>query len=47
MGLNASIESSKAGDFDKGFSIVTNEIRKLSQSTKESANQINNILNTI
>ena len=47
LGLNAAIESSRAGEFGKGFSVVSNEIRKLSQSTKESANQINSILNTI
>lgn len=47
LGLNAAIESSKAGELGKGFSIVANEIRKLSQSTKESTNQINSILNTI
>lgn len=44
LGLNAAIESSKAGDLGKGFGIVANEIRKLSQSTKESTNQINSIL---
>lgn len=47
LGLNAAIESSRAGEFGKGFSIVANEIRKLSQSTKESTNQINDILNSI
>ncbi len=47
LGLNAAIESSKAGDFGKVFSIVANEIRKLSQSTEESTNQINSILNVI
>lgn len=47
LGLNAAIESSRAGEFGKGFSIVANEIRKLSQSTKESTNQINHILNSI
>jgi hypothetical protein len=47
LGLNAAIESSKAGEFGKGFSIVANEIRKLSQSTKESTNQINSTLSAI
>jgi archaellum component FlaC len=47
LGLNAAIESSRAGEFGKGFSVVSNEIRKLSQSSKESINQINEILNNI
>ena len=47
LGLNAAIESARAGEYGKGFSVVSNEIRSLSKSTKDSANQINSILNTI
>ena len=47
LGLNAAIESARAGEYGKGFSVVSTEIRNLSKSTKESANQINSILNTI
>lgn len=47
LGLNAAIESSRAGEYGKGFSVVSNEIRKLSQSTKESIEKINEILNNI
>lgn len=47
LGLNAAIESSRAGEFGKGFSVVSNEIRKLSLSSKDSINQINEILNNV
>ncbi|KOA20470.1 putative sensory transducer protein YfmS [Clostridium homopropionicum DSM 5847] len=47
LGLNAAIESSRAGEFGKGFSVVAQEIRKLSNSSNESINQINNILKNI
>jgi len=47
LGLNAAIESARAGEFGKGFSVVSNEIRKLSSSTKESIDQINKILKNI
>ncbi|MEA4826345.1 MAG: methyl-accepting chemotaxis protein [Clostridium sp.] len=47
LGLNAAIESSKAGELGKGFGVVAKEIRKLSNSSNESINQINNILKNI
>ncbi|WP_244833475.1 methyl-accepting chemotaxis protein [Clostridium sp. BJN0001] len=47
LGLNAAIESARAGEYGKGFSVVSSEIRNLSNSTKESINQIDEILNTI
>lgn len=47
LGLNAAIESSRAGEFGKGFSVVAQEIRKLSNSSNESINQINSILKNI
>lgn len=47
LGLNAAIESSRAGEFGKGFSVVANEIRKLSISSSESIKQINEVLKNI
>ncbi|EDS77778.1 methyl-accepting chemotaxis protein [Clostridium botulinum C str. Eklund] len=47
LGLNAAIESSRAGEFGKGFSVVANEIRKLSVSSSNSIKQINEVLKKI
>lgn len=40
LGLNAAIEAARAGSAGAGFSIVANEIRKLSQKSKETVNDI-------
>ena len=47
LGLNASIESARAGKAGEGFSVVATEIRKLSESTKQSLTEINDVLNSI
>lgn len=47
LGLNAAIESARAGEYGKGFGVVSNEIRKLSQSSSQSIKQINEILKNI
>lgn len=47
LGLNAAIESARAGEYGKGFGVVSTEIRNLSKSTKESINQISETLNNI
>jgi uncharacterized protein YoxC len=47
LGLNAAIEAVRAGEMGKGFSVVANEIRKLSNSSSESIREINNVLNKL
>lgn len=44
LGLNASIEAARAGEYGKGFSVVAQEIRKLSTSSKESIEKIESII---
>ncbi|MGV8145561.1 MAG: methyl-accepting chemotaxis protein [Alkaliphilus sp.] len=47
LGLNASIEAARVGEHGRGFSVVAEEIRKLSIATKSYVTDINNILTTI
>lgn len=47
LGLNAAIESARAGEMGKGFGVVANEIRKLSGSSSESIKEINEVLHNL
>lgn len=47
LGLNAAIEAARAGESGKGFNLVTTEIRKLSNSSSESINKIDDIIKNI
>lgn len=47
LGLNASIEAARVGEHGRGFSVVAEEIRKLSIATKIYVTDINSILDTI
>ena len=47
LGLNASIEAARAGELGRGFSVVAEEIRKLSDTSKESINKIDTIIKEI
>ncbi len=47
LGLNAAIEAARAGEMGKGFSVVAQEIRKLSGSSSESIKKIDSVLTKI
>ena len=47
LSLNASIEAARAGEAGRGFSVVADEIRKLSDSAGRSAEQIKSLIHEI